>query len=399
MTGTAILVAMTSTETPRVLLTRPGDLLGAIPYLLGFHPADCLVITGFTGRPRGGRLRLTIRVDLPAPPGSLGGHVPLLRREGVAQVVLAGFGPGPLITPAVDRLIGLVRAGGIECLDALRAHEGRYWSYLCTRTDCCPAEGVPYDAASGPVAAAAAAAGLVALPDRASLERSLAPRGGPGRAAMRQATARVVAGVRGALTGEPDGEHVAAFVAAGLDRLRRAVATYARGARLADSEAARLGLDLAVIRVRDEAWVLIDDAGLDAHLALWKDLTRRLEPRFVPPAAALLGAAAWRAGDCALAGLAVERALAIDPAYSMARLLREGLRHVLSPDALRARMPTTAELDDAMGPPALSWLAPLTALLDDPGDRPGHAASVPSGPATPAAGQPRGSSALRRRSL
>ncbi|HEY9523256.1 MAG TPA: DUF4192 domain-containing protein, partial [Thermopolyspora sp.] len=146
---------MTSSDSPRIVLTRPGDLLGAIPYLIGFHPAESLVIAGFTGRSPSGRLRLTTRWDLPIQTESLSRLVPLLRREGVEQVMLAGFGPGHLVTPAVDRVIELVRVAGIDLTEALRAHDGRYWSYLCTRADCCPAEGVPYDPAAGPVAATA----------------------------------------------------------------------------------------------------------------------------------------------------------------------------------------------------------------------------------------------------
>ncbi|GAB3903300.1 hypothetical protein GCM10027612_69630 [Microbispora bryophytorum subsp. camponoti] len=84
-------------------------------------------------------------------------------------------------------------------------------------------------------------------------------------------------------------------MAEGLARVRRAVGLYDSGGRLDDEGAARLGLDLAVVRVRDEAWALIDDR--DAHVALWRDLTRRLEPGHVAPAASLLAAAAWHRGS------------------------------------------------------------------------------------------------------
>ena len=153
--------------------------------------------------------------------------------------------------------------------------------------------------------------------------------------------------------------------------MRAALRACGRGDRLTDDEAARLGLDLAVIRIRDEAWTLLDDDTIAAHLDLWRDLTRRLEPRFTPPAASLLGVAAWRNGDCALAGIAVERALSADPDYSMARLLQEGLRHLISPDILRSGMPTPRDLDEQMGRPTAAWLRPLLILLDDAARKPG----------------------------
>ncbi|MFD0665390.1 DUF4192 domain-containing protein [Thermocatellispora tengchongensis] len=143
-----------------------------------------------------------------------------------------------------------------------------------------------------------------------------------------------------------------------------------------------------MIRVRDEAWTLMSDATLRTHLALWQDLTRRLEPRFVPPVASLLGLAAWRDGNSAFAGIALRRALAIDPGYSMARLLMHALQHFLSPAALADRMPGPAELDETMGTPRMSWLLPMVGILNEEGpasgdDVPGTAEPARFSPAAP----------------
>lgn len=230
---------------------------------------------------------------------------------------------------------------------------------------CCPPEGTPYDPKSTQVAAEATVHGLVALPDRASLERTIAPCAGPVRMSMRTATATAISGLQSRLAASRDPEaFTREFVGQGLIRLRSALAAHAAGRRLDDAEAARLGLDLAVIRIRDEAWTLMTDS----HAPFWKDLTRRLEPRFVPAAASLLAMSSWRTGDSVLAVMALERALTIDPAYSMAHLLMQALQHLLSPSTLQDRMPTPAELDTAMGTPNSSWLFPLLALLDDPAE-------------------------------
>ncbi|WP_405145680.1 DUF4192 domain-containing protein [Sphaerisporangium sp. NBC_01403] len=349
-----------------ILLTSPGDILGAVPYLLGFHPADSLVVIAFAGRGARGRLRVTTRWDLPFPSGAIERLVPLLRREEVTHTILAGFGEGALVTPAVDEAVRLLGDAGIEVIEALRAEGARYWSYVCKQIRCCPPEGRPYDPVAGQVAAQATLGGLVALPDRESLERSVAPARGAARVRMREATRLVAADVRSRLIGTPKPEEVPGeFVAEGLARVRRSVEGFGTRGPLPDHEAARLGVDLAVIRIRDEAWTLMADDTQDTHVALWADLTRRLEPPFVPPVASLLSAAAWRRGDCALAGIAVERALAADPSYSMANLLAQGLQQLVSPEILRHRMPSPEELDASMGPPRMEWLHPMLGLLDD----------------------------------
>lgn len=351
---------------PSLLLSSTEDVLGAVPYLVGFHPADSLVVIGLRGNPPRSRLHLTVRWDLPLADPGLGRVVPLLAQEGITQVVVVGYGPGPLVTPAVDLAVALFRHGDITLVEALRVEGGRYWSYLCSRADCCPIDGTPYERKAGAVAAQAAVQGLVALPDRETLERSLDSVGGSARLAMRRATARVTREMRDRLAGRGDGEFVAEFVAEGMARVHSAIDLYASGGRLDDEAAARLGLDLAVIRIRDEAWALAVGGTRSVHLGLWRDLTRRLEPRFVTPAASLLGVVAWCGGDSALAGIALARARDIDPDYSMANLLTHALRHLLPPEVLNSRMPSSEELGREMGSPRMAWLLPMVALLEEP---------------------------------
>jgi Domain of unknown function (DUF4192) len=351
--------------TPTLLLSTPADILAVVPYIVGFHPVDSLVVAGFVGS----EIRLSTRWNLPASPGDLDHLVPLLRRERVTATFLVGYGPGGLVTPAVDEVARLLGRAGIRVTEALRAEGGRYWSYSCRGGSCCPAEGTPYDPVSSRVAAEAVLHGLVALPDRDSLRRSVRHQGGAG---MREATRQVAGEFRAQLAaagGRGDGL-AAGVVIGGLMRVRAAIDRHESGGSLDDDEAARLGFELAVIRVRDEAWALLDDR--DVHVALWRDLTRRLEPRHVAPAASLLAAAAWQRGECALASMALDRALAADPGYSMALLLQQALAHLMSPDMLRKRMPTPAELNEEMGPPRDAWLAPLRAqLADEPRARAG----------------------------
>ncbi|MFE3453827.1 DUF4192 domain-containing protein [Nonomuraea sp. NPDC059194] len=347
-------------------LTTPADILAAVPYIVGFHPSDSLVVIGLAGRVGQGEMRVCARWNLPLPPGSLRPLAALFARESITHLVAVGYGIRSHVTPAVDELNSIATWCGVVPCEILRAHEGRYWSYVCELPGCCSVDGTPYDTSTSRIAAAATVQGLVALPNRATLEATIAPHTGPVRLSMRQATAGAVTALRTAMASAPDADRFARrFVADGLARVRAAIEIATSGGRIDDKTVARLGLDLSVIRIRDEAWTLLDDTTQPAHLALWKDLTRRLEPRFVPPAASLLAMSAWRGGECVLATIALERALAIDPTYSMANLLMHALQHLLSPNTLRDRMPNPAELDAAMGTPHASWLLPLTAVLDE----------------------------------
>lgn len=366
-------------------LTSPADILAAVPYLVGFHPADSLIVVGLAHS----QAKVAARWNVPMPPGTLAPLTRLFEREQITQAVIVGYGPGEAVTPAVDEATATAAAAGVEVAEALRAHDGRYWSYVCDSATCCPPDGTPYDPLSSRVAAEATVRGLVALPDRQTLQRTVAPITGPPRQSMSRATAEAIAAFRtaagalaavspadepaaassgiGGFAGQPAADEFAGeFVAQGLARVRAAMARAAEGDRLDDAEAARLGLDLMVIRIRDEAWTMMDDS----HIPLWKDLTRRLEPAFVPPAASLLAMAAWRAGDSILATIALERALTIDPHYSMANLLMHALQHLLPPAVLDGRMPAPDELDAAMGPPRASWLLPLLTAIEHTPDPP-----------------------------
>lgn len=320
-------------------LRSPADVIAAIPYLIGFHPSDSVVVL-CCGGPDGA---YAVRLDAP-PPDALVEHVAaLVGRRRPPDVVLAGYGPGARVTLAVERVAAGLARHGVPLRDMLRVEDGRFWSYLCTDPACCPAEGTAVDARGSAVAAAAIAAGLVALPDRRDLARTIAPAGG---ARIRRATARaerrLASWAAGGATAVPRrmADEGVRLVRHLIERAR------AGGGPASDDEVAWLGVLLVNLRVRDEAWVRIGDTGLGAHIALWRDVLRRVEEPYAAAPAALLAFAAWRAGDGALANLALDRALAADPRYSMARLLQELFISGLPPSAVPLDI-TPEELDEA----------------------------------------------------
>lgn len=333
---------------PAIRVASPGDLLAVVPYLLGFHPDRSIVVVG-TGPPRN-RVQLAFRYDLPDPPDPARAHdiamhaASVLARGHVTGAVIAGYGPGTMVTPAVQEIRTQLADAGIEPGDMLRAENGRYWSYLCQNPGCCPPDGVPFDQAVSPVAAAAVSSGLTALPGRENLAATIAPDNGPARDVMRQATAGAQQWAAG-LTRDPSAARTQVS-ASGCQLVRAVIAAYRDGDRLSDADAARLSVLISNLRVRDEAWVLIDATDISPHLALWTDMTRRAVTG-IPACASLLAFAAWTAGNGALASIALARALDADPHYRLAHLITEALQVGVAPQT--GPVMTPAELAAAHG--------------------------------------------------
>lgn len=334
---------------PRVRLSSPADVLAAVPHLLGFHPARSLVVIG-AGGPRD-RVKLGFRYDLPDPPDAgiarqIAGHaVAVLTGRRATTMIAVGYGQGRLVTPLMDVLTAAARQGGLAVRELLRVEDGRYWSYLCHDVGCCPAEGVPFDSGSHPVTAVMSAAGLAAYPDRAALARTLAPLTGKRAAArdraMQRACARAAALVEKA-TRQGGGNPLRLMVGEGRRAVRDALARYRDGGAITDGDLlAWLVVSLAHLPVRDDAWARMEPGHRDAHLRLWTDLVRGAADAWVPAPAALLAFTAWQCGDGALASIAIDRALACDPGYSMALLLRDILDAGVPPTA--ARLPMSPE--------------------------------------------------------
>jgi hypothetical protein len=128
----------------------------------------------------------------------------------------------------------------------------------------------------------------------------------------------------------------------GLAAVRVALGIYRVGKASAPAaDHAWLALCLTRLRVRDDAWARMDPAHHAAHTRLWTDVTRRAQPGYVAAPASLLAVTAWQAGNGALANLALDRALAENPSYSMALLLHDALAAVAPPSL--ATPPMTPE--------------------------------------------------------
>src|SRR3954447_21785964 len=172
--------------TATYVLRSSADVIAAVPFVLGFHPAHSLVAVGLHAQ----RVLFAARYDLPAAAmvEEQARHLAAVTKgQGVNGIILIGYGPEEQVTPAVRHAADEIRRSGMTVLDEMRVTEGQFWSYLCAEDDCCPKPCPPPDSE---VAAEATFAGQVALPDRAALVAQRAPVTGPDREAMRAATVR-----------------------------------------------------------------------------------------------------------------------------------------------------------------------------------------------------------------
>jgi hypothetical protein len=333
-----------------VMANSPPALLAVIPHLLGFTPQASVVVIGLAA-PRD-RIKFTLRYDLPDPPhaglaADMAAHaVGIVSSQRLTTMVAVGYGAEALVDPVAGALRHAAWEAGIDLQDFLRVEGLRYWSYRCADEACCPAAGTPFDPDSEPAAAAMAAAGQRVLADRAAVAAGVAPLGGVAAESMRQATRRAERHVSQLLAKVRKSARLGAarrlIAAEGLNAVGSMIATYRAGGRYTtDYQVAWITVALRDLRVRDDAWARMDPRYLDAHRRLWTDVTRRAQSGYVAAPAALLAFVAWQSGDGALANVALDRALADDPQYSMALLLRQVISAGAPPSL--ARLPMTPE--------------------------------------------------------
>lgn len=127
--------------TTTIRLRGAADIITALPYHLGYHPSESLVLVCL----RASRLDLVGRIDLPPPDVDpqlvVDELLPLVEQHGTDRAVLVAFesrmGQSEATSAAMrDALHG----AGVDVVERLRVCGERWWSLDC-RGDCCPPEG------------------------------------------------------------------------------------------------------------------------------------------------------------------------------------------------------------------------------------------------------------------
>jgi hypothetical protein len=352
----------------KIMLRTAGELAEALPYLLGYQPADCIVLVALHQGRFGGRVRLGIpeRPDDWKPVAELLARCLIgecARRDGRPDSVIAylvqdpappGARPRRLVMerlrPLAQHLRRACGALDVPVTEALCLSDGRYWSYCCPRPDCCPPEG---NVVAGPgtsvMAATAAYAGIQVRGTEQQVKARFTPLAADRAPEQQRALdAAAMDLVPRMLEDAPRAD----VEAATLDLARLLMGRLAGAPRagdageadlkddelLAHDEAASLILGLQDRETRDRAaeWMEGDEAA--CALRLWRALARRCVGPYSEHAAApltLAGWVAWSLGDTVEADAALEMALCADPQYVFARLLNEARASGLDPEPVR----------------------------------------------------------------
>ncbi|MFB7181129.1 DUF4192 domain-containing protein [Streptomyces sp. NPDC056257] len=353
---------------PQITLRSPAELADALPYMLGFHPSDSLVLVAVHGE--GGRFGGRLRVGIPTAPaewedtarqvadclirgserrgGKPDGIVVYLCQEprgeeGGRQVMTR-------LRPLAQRIRLACGALDVPVLEALCLSEGRFWSYVCPDERCCPAEGTRLAAVGTSVMAAAATfAGLQVRGSLKEIEGRLAPLRGPVAAEAERALDRAAAALMPRILDGATREEVGAeTISLARDLMRRmTLAPPVEGGTHADDwddallghdEAASLILGLQDREIRDIAAEWMEDEEAAPALRLWRALARRCVGAYGEHAAApltLAGWVSWSTGDEPTARIAFGLALRADSEYRFAQLLHHACNEGIDPEGLR----------------------------------------------------------------
>lgn len=161
--------------TADITLHGPGDVVALLPYQLGYHPHDSVVVVCLRGK----RVGLVARTDLP-PDEHVDEVVATLMgplaRDGATSVLVVGYESDPEASqPLLGALVEQLERAGICVVDVTVVRDGRRYSPICA-APCCPPEGVALpDPADVPGVAEYVALGRSPLRSRGAVEDLVAP--------------------------------------------------------------------------------------------------------------------------------------------------------------------------------------------------------------------------------
>ncbi|RSS47691.1 DUF4192 domain-containing protein [Streptomyces sp. WAC07061] len=353
---------------PQITLRSPAELADALPYMLGFHPTDSLVMVAVHGE--NGRFGGRLRVGIPLAPAEWEDTARQVaeclirgseRRAGKPDGIVVFLCQDPRrgesgqrvmtrLRPLAQRIRIACGALDVPVLEALCLSAGRYWSYTCADDGCCPAEGNPLAPPGTSVMAAAATfAGLQVRGSLKEIEGRLTPLGGAWATeqeeALERAATALVPKILDGATREEVGAQTLDLARTLMRRLT--LAPPAEGgpgaddwddALLGHDEAAAVILGLQDREIRDIAAEWMEDEEAAPALRLWRALARRCVGAYGEHAAApltLAGWVSWSTGDEPTARIAFGLALRADAEYRFAQLLHHACNEGIDPEGLR----------------------------------------------------------------
>lgn len=313
------------------------EVLDVVPHLLGFHPAESLVILVVEG----GVVAVTARVDLAdiRRPGAVEGLLGRIwqRFPAAGAWFVAYTGDHGLGWHLLGRCAAFLAPAELRRLTLV---DGATWWDGSPR-----GRSGTHEPGHGPVAAAAAFHGLTARGCRAELEACLA---GPPAEDEGLLLAALAAASR-----ELDAVEKAAWPA----RMARDVRAAVAAGTVDDEAAARLALLSCHRRSRDAALLLITRFDAARHLSVWQRVVNRVPEGRSGNAVALAGMAAWVCGDGALVSICLEKLARVPADPELPAVLAWVTDEVVPPavwESMRDGLldATTAAVRRAVCPPA-----------------------------------------------
>ena len=330
----------------RIRLTGPASVVAAAPLLLGFRPEHSAVLIFLGDASRD--IRLTVRLDLPSAIDDDAKWVESLVATGrhasaghailvVIDDIAAAVAPGLPWERLVEAVAHELERHDLPLVDALLIGRDKWWSYLCDNERCCDPLGTSLAASEAwRVQAAFAYEGVAAAPSRSAIVDRLRRLDDEWAADVADSVA-VLDVALDAEARDLDVEEVYDLLtlSTGPDAVLRH-----------DPEVAGQALvGLRDVKIRDAVIVrlvaAIDRNGARAishTLDGLCSLVRVAPDSCVAPVASVVAVLAWQSGDGALASCALDRALAIDPNYSLALLIDSMVRHGIPPQAVRSSL-------------------------------------------------------------
>jgi hypothetical protein len=312
-------------------LTSANDLITAIPFLIGFHPTNSIVLISV----KDGAIGLAMRIDLPEHLVSkqidlLAHH--FLRDQSEAALLVAYMpenrddGDSILISLGA----GLIR-NGVDIQESIVVQSNRYRSIICRDQSCCPPIGkeMPEINASE-IAAEHVIAGIpMPFENISQLIETLSP--DPASLALSWASEVSTFAI------DDDDLDVGALRRDGVETMDLLLDDFRMGYGVTNRTlVARMIGRMSDLQVRDYAMGVHSEDTYDIYFTMWREVLRLAPIGFVAPIACIVAAMAYEGGDGALAQKALDRALDDDEHYPLAALLRRVFNAGWPPESFAA---------------------------------------------------------------
>lgn len=330
-----------------------GDLLAFLPYHLGFHPTDSLVLISLVD----GRLGVVQRVDRPTPGSRCDADevrlvVRAVRRQPPQDMLLVAYGRVEDVAVPAGNLRADLLGHGLPVSDALVVDGGRWRSLMCADSNCCPPRGrVLPDPSAVPAVCEFVGRGASPAPDRtgfvellreveqpavrAGFEEARQQRETSSGAAVQEWRRESLHAWSQVVAQEADSHTRGAALAGLLDVQCRDAVLAALAPAIVPAEVLAGACRLDVTRYGPTR--APDD--LEESLrrrALLICLARESPPAARAPTCTVLAVFAWSLGDGAMARVALAEAFDSEPSYPLADLVRRLILLQVRPEDLQA---------------------------------------------------------------